>query len=202
MLTIQVLRPPLTPEGLLVRPHRRVARRKHRPLTKSMRSPLFMKKRLSMPLLILLLGVLAACTSSAPLAEQTNSENSPALPPLDAAQVTLGETIYAQNCASCHGKNLEGEVNWKTQNEDGSFRAPPHTADGHTWHHSDEQLLEAIELGGARLPNNIGGASTMPAFGEILTDEEMTAVLAYIKSQWPEDIRAVQWQVTAQTTSP
>jgi mono/diheme cytochrome c family protein len=82
-------------------------------------------------------------------------------------------------------------------NEDGSFRAPPHNQEGHTWHHSDRILVEAIIEGGARLPDNIGGTSNMPAFGEILTDEEITAVLAYIKSSWPEDIRQMQWENSA-----
>ncbi len=126
----------------------------------------------------------------------------PPLPELDPEQVALGETIYAQNCAACHGANLEGEANWQKQNEDGSFRAPPHTAEGHTWHHSDQQLLEAITLGGARFNDvNVGGTSNMPAFKDILTEEEMAAVLTYIKSHWPDDIRAAQWQVTVQTAN-
>jgi mono/diheme cytochrome c family protein len=37
----------------------------------------------------------------------------------------------------------------------------------------------------------------MPAFGEILTDEEIIAVLAYIKSSWPDDIRQAQWEQSA-----
>jgi mono/diheme cytochrome c family protein len=48
--------------------------------------------------------------------------------------------------------------------------------------------IDAIVEGGARLPDNLGGTSSnMPAFGEILTDEEISAVLAYIKRSWPED---------------
>lgn len=163
-----------------------------------------MKKRLPILILLALSGLLAACanaTPPTPRSAQVGAEEIPPLPALDPAQIALGETVYAQNCASCHGENLEGEANWKTQNEDGTFRAPPHTAEGHTWHHSDTQLLEAIELGGARLPDNIGGTSNMTAFGDVLTDEEITAVLIYIKSQWPEDIQAVQWQVTVQTSN-
>ena len=38
----------------------------------------------------------------------------------------------------------------------------------------------------------------MPAFGAVLTDAEITAVLAYIKSTWPERQRAAQAEVTAQ----
>ena len=120
----------------------------------------------------------------------------PPLPTLDSDQITLGQRVYAENCAECHGANLEGEPNWQQQNEDNSFRSPPHDADGHTWHHGDIVLIESIELGGARLPDNIGGFSDMPAYEAALTEEEITAVLSYIKSTWPEDLRAIQWEQT------
>jgi mono/diheme cytochrome c family protein len=125
---------------------------------------------------------------------------SPPLPTLDPNEIAQGQQVYITHCARCHGTNLEGELNWKEQNEDGSFRTPPHDASGHTWHHADSLLIESIELGGARFEGmNIGGTSNMPAFGEILTMEEITAVLTYIKSTWPEETRATQWEVTVMT---
>lgn len=121
----------------------------------------------------------------------------PPLPTADPDMLAIGMSIYDQYCAACHGANLEGAADWKTQNADGSFRPPPHNAEGHTWHHNDRILIEAIKEGGARLPDNIGGTSNMPAFKDVLTNEEITAVLAYIKSSWPEDIRQAQWEQTA-----
>jgi mono/diheme cytochrome c family protein len=110
---------------------------------------------------------------------------------------SVGEAVYVQQCASCHGVNLEGQPDWKIQNEDGSFRAPPHDDSGHTWHHGDPTLLEAIRLGGARFNDlNIGGTSPMPAYGEILSDEEITAILIYIKSNWTEENQAWQQEAT------
>ena len=141
-------------------------------------------------------GILSSAPSISELAGTTPAEAQP-LPALDAAEIALGQGLYAVHCASCHGPELEGEANWKTQNEDGSFRAPPHDAEGHTWHHGDKVLLESIRLGGSRLPDNIGGTSNMPAFAELLTDRQMAAILAYIKSTWPEDIRLIQWEQTA-----
>jgi mono/diheme cytochrome c family protein len=120
----------------------------------------------------------------------------PPLPILDADEIALGRRVYTDNCAECHGENLEGESDWKKQNEDNSFRSPPHDASGHTWHHGDDVLIESIELGGARLPDNIGGFSKMPAFEGVLTDEEIAAVLTYIKSTWPDDTRNIQWEQT------
>jgi mono/diheme cytochrome c family protein len=119
------------------------------------------------------------------------------LPTLDANQIAAGKEIYETHCASCHGENLEGEADWRLQNEDGSFRAPPHDESGHTWHHADKLLEESVAKGGARLPTNIGGISNMPAFGEVLTEREIASVLAYIKSSWPEDIRQIQWEMSA-----
>ncbi len=150
------------------------------------------------------LFLLGACQSSAqqpPASPNLPAEPTlPPLPELDADEVALGETVYQQNCATCHGANLEGQPDWKIQGEDGSFKAPPHDETGHTWHHADDLLLEAIQLGGARFDDvNVGGTSNMPAFAEILNDEESTAVLTYIKSRWPDELRQSQWQVTVMT---
>lgn len=118
------------------------------------------------------------------------------LPAFDLGEIALGETVYAQECASCHGANLEGQPDWKNKNEDGSFRSPPHDETGHTWHHPDSVLLDSIRLGGERLGGTMTGMSNMPAFSQTLTDDEITAVLTYIKSTWSDDIRLTQWEQT------
>ena len=120
-------------------------------------------------------------------------------PALDPQRVEQGEGIYAQHCATCHGVALEGEADWKLQNADGSFRAPPHDASGHTWHHSDAQLIDAVRRGGARLSADVGGTSAMPADDTILSDGEIAAVLDFIKSTWPEEQRLYQWERTLQS---
>jgi mono/diheme cytochrome c family protein len=115
--------------------------------------------------------------------------------PVTSEQIALGQDVYAQNCASCHGANLEGQPNWKRRLENGRMPAPPHDESGHTWHHSDQDLFAITKLG-------VGGVvagyeSDMLAFGDILSDEEIAAVLAFIKSTWPERQREVQAQITA-----
>ena len=109
----------------------------------------------------------------------------------DSELVALGQQVYAANCAGCHGVNLEGQPEWQQANPDGSLRAPPHDETGHTWHHGDAALIESISLGGARLAANVG-TSAMPAYKDSLMNEEITAVLAYIKSTWPIDIQTTQ----------
>ena len=113
---------------------------------------------------------------------------------VDAATLGLGHDLYATNCASCHGASLEGQPDWKRRLETGRMPAPPHDATGHTWHHSDQDLFTIVQGGlGAVVP---GYESDMPAFGSTLSDEEITAVLAWIKSTWPERESAFQAEIT------
>lgn len=115
--------------------------------------------------------------------------------PVTAEEISRGREVYANTCAACHGVNLEGQPDWKRRLEDGRMPAPPHDASGHTWHHADRQLFTITKLGvGAIVP---GYESDMPAYDGILTDAEITAVLAYIKSTWPERERGFQAEVTA-----
>lgn len=68
--------------------------------------------------------------------------------------------------------------------------APPHDATGHTWHHPDRELFLITKNGlGAVVP---GYESDMPAVESVLSDEEITAILAYIKSTWPNEARLYQ----------
>lgn len=106
--------------------------------------------------------------------------------PGDAAMVALGKQVYARHCASCHGANLEGQANWREPLPNGRMPAPPHDASGHTWHHPDAVLYGIVKEGlvpGRYAPPKY--QSDMPAFGRNLSDEEIRAVLAYIKSSWP-----------------
>lgn len=70
----------------------------------------------------------------------------------EAAQVDTGRRLYAAHCAACHGANLEGQANWRTRLANGRLPAPPHDASGHTWHHSDQVLLDITKKGPAAYP--------------------------------------------------
>ena len=102
----------------------------------------------------------------------------------DAAQVARGETVYRAHCAVCHGAKLEGQPDWRRQLPNGRMPAPPHDESGHTWHHSDSVLFGITKRGLVPPYAPQGYASDMPAFGGKLTDDEIWAVLAYIKSHW------------------
>lgn len=117
-----------------------------------------------------------------------NGISAPPLPTLVPEQIALGETVYAQSCAVCHGVNLEGKPNWKVTLADGSLPPPPHDSTGHTWHHPDELLLDITANGGDSKHN-----SQMPAFKEQLSSEEIAGVLEFIKSRWGREEREYQW---------
>ncbi|MCG6112397.1 MAG: cytochrome c [Paracoccus sp.] len=115
--------------------------------------------------------------------------------PVTAEDIALGHEIYAANCAACHGPDLEGQPDWKRRLENGRMPAPPHDATGHTWHHADSQLFTITKSGVDAVVE--GYQSDMPAFEGTLTDDEIRAVLSYIKSTWPDRQRAFQADVTS-----
>lgn len=103
--------------------------------------------------------------------------------------VAAGEAVYASNCASCHGANLEGQSNWRSPGSDGRLPAPPHDNTGHTWHHDGDTLFRLTKYGTGALIGDPEYASDMPIYDGVLTDDEIIAVLSYIKSNWPQEIR-------------
>lgn len=106
------------------------------------------------------------------------------------ADVARGRTLYANYCAACHGANLEGQPDWRQSLPNGRMPAPPHDASGHTWHHSDEELVLIVKGGlGAVAP---GYESDMPAFGPVLSDDDIVAILGFLKSTWPKRERDYQ----------
>ena len=110
-------------------------------------------------------------------------------------QLAMGRTLYDQNCASCHGINLEGQQNWRQPLPNGRLPAPPHDATGHTWHHPDDVLFRITKEGTAAVAGG-GYESDMPGFGDKLTDTEIRLILAYIKSTWPDKLRERQQKVS------
>jgi mono/diheme cytochrome c family protein len=107
----------------------------------------------------------------------------------DAAQLALGEKVYAQHCAACHGARLEGQPNWRKRQPNGRLPAPPHDDSGHTWHHPDEVLFGITKHGLAPPYAPKGYESDMPAFAGTLSDAEIRAVLAFIESRWSPEVR-------------
>lgn len=112
--------------------------------------------------------------------------------PKNMHQVERGQVIYKKFCAACHGENLEGQPNWHRRKPNGKLPAPPHDETGHTWHHSDDVLFGITKHGLVEPYAPANYQSDMPAWGDTLKDSDIWAVLAYIKSRWPEKARKHQ----------
>lgn len=101
-----------------------------------------------------------------------------------------GRQLYEANCASCHGLKLEGQPDWMKRLPSGRLPAPPHDETGHTWHHTDEQLVRITLDGLASIAP--GYETDMPAFRGRLSEDEVKAIFDYIKSTWPDRTREIQ----------
>lgn len=141
-------------------------------------------------------GVASLFTMGVAIYAYQSAGSSGVADPNDLKQVALGKQVYANSCASCHGVNLQGETpDWKSTKEDGTLPAPPHDGSGHTWHHADQLLFSYTKEGGqANVPD--GFTSGMPAFKEQHTDEEIWAVLAFIKTSWSQKQRLKQQRMS------
>ena len=106
--------------------------------------------------------------------------------------IKRGSDLYATHCQSCHG--------------DGAGRGllpyvPSHGPDGHTWHHSDRNLMDIVLNGpgemGEMMREMMGtpkDAPRMPAWKGVLSEEDVRATLAYIKTFWTPEQRRSQQQ--------
>jgi len=119
--------------------------------------------------------------------------------PKDPEQVIVGQAVYGRDCARCHGNDLGGEFGWlKRENEVDLSEAevdrmlenlddvaPAHDNSGKTWRHDDDKLFSIIKDGPAVALSKQD--SRMPGFHDRLSDSEIWAVVAFMKSHWHED---------------
>jgi mono/diheme cytochrome c family protein len=96
----------------------------------------------------------------------------PAAPPAPAATATAdagaanGEAIYKQYCTPCHGVDGKGNNGMAASYVDDPARlAKP-----------DEELIASIKNG------KTGTVGTMPPWGGVLNDDQIKAVLGYIRT--------------------
>ena len=125
----------------------------------------------------------AASAESPPASHVANAD--------DPAAVTVGKPIYLRECASCHGRKLQGQPLWRTEDQYAGRRAPAHDETGHTWQHPDEDIFLMTKFGrfSTAPPDAV---SYMPAFKDVLSDDEILAVMAFIKARWPLGLRVSQ----------
>lgn len=145
-------------------------------------------------MLVLMASLVAAvsvgCSRGAPVPSADQERND--------GVVARGRTAYQANCASCHGASGEGQPGWRTPRADGTYLPPPHDSSGHTWHHSDRQLRDIVTRGGQAVYGTAQFSSGMPSWGDRLSDDEIAAVLVYIKTLWGPKEREAQRTISNQ----
>lgn len=156
-------------------------------------------------LFLLLVLILAACASpSAP---------TPTLPPetpievsfIDPAQAPTStftdpvmreaEANYQLYCAHCHGYQGEGQLVGAPMETErlGMKPVPPHDSTGNLWRYADPLIYDVIRYG---IQNPLNQYA-MVAYGAVFTDEQIAALVEYIKLWWTDEQRAHQAEVTA-----
>ncbi|MEW8432079.1 MAG: cytochrome c, partial [Candidatus Thiodiazotropha sp.] len=103
-------------------------------------------------------------------------------------QVARGGKLYQQFCAECHKPDASGTTNWQQLDAKGNYPPPPLNGTAHTWHHPLSALRRTVIFGGVRL----GG--TMPGFGDKLQPQQIDDILAWVQSNWSDEIYAVWYQ--------
>ena len=94
---------------------------------------------------------------------------------VDPARIARGRELYGMACALCHGSDGAGNPDWESAVRPVSF------ADCATTAEPAEQWETIVKKGGPVR----GLSSVMPAFGEAFTDEEIAAVVAYLRTFCP-----------------
>ena len=106
----------------------------------------------------------------------------------DDAIAAAGSGLYTNHCATCHGKDGAGAVDWRQRDAAGKLPPPPLNGTGHTWHHPAGVLMRVI------LDGSPGGGN-MPAWRDVLTPDEAAAVIAHFQAWWPDDIYRAWYEI-------
>ncbi|HTU83884.1 MAG TPA: cytochrome c [Candidatus Acidoferrales bacterium] len=137
--------------------------------------------------LALLLPVTSACSNAARTAARASAAAAAERFP---ASANDGGRVYATNCASCHQSDGRGVA--------GAF---PPLAGSALVTGPPERLIALVKLGiSGRL--QVSGQTydgTMPRWGQLISDEQIAAVVTYIRTSWHNragpvtlaDVRAV-----------
>ncbi|MBT2990604.1 MAG: cytochrome c [Candidatus Thiodiazotropha sp. (ex Ctena orbiculata)] len=151
-----------------------------------------MKREKLLPLLAISFA-LSGCDrhpseATAPTASISPKQPMPAERWYASQQVARGGKLYQQFCAECHKPDASGTTNWQQLDAKGNYPPAPLNGTAHTWHHPLSALRRTVMFGGVRL----GG--TMPGFGDKLQPQQIDDILAWVQSNWSDEIYAVWYQ--------
>ena len=110
-------------------------------------------------------------------------------------QVIQGYHLFQTHCAECHKPDASGTREWRTLDAEGKLPPPPLNGTAHAWHHPLSVLRRTLRLGGVPL----GGS--MPGFADKLTAEQIDAILAWVQSQWSDEIYRIWYERDTQANT-
>ncbi|EDP64396.1 cytochrome c, class I [alpha proteobacterium BAL199] len=129
--------------------------------------------------------------------EQWSNETATAANPANPAQVALGHSLYDQHCAFCHAADLQGRTGWDGDHPNGNRPPLPLDGAGAIWRLGDRDLFDVIKFGGQPFSPPTY-KNDMPGFEGRLSDADLWAILAFVKSRWPAEIHEKQEQAAAE----
>lgn len=132
------------------------------------------RRGLTYVLLVLLACLIAAGASFQELSGVVASANDDAA---DGAWRELGEAVFVKNCAACHGMTGEGMP--------GVFPAL-----------AGNEFIVGDAKAVVRVPMN--GRGGMPRFADTLSDEEIAAVLSYVRNAWGNEAEPITPELVAE----
>lgn len=103
-------------------------------------------------------------------------------------QIDHGRGLFVKHCSACHGDQAQGLVeDWQSTDADGFYPPPPLNGSAHAWHHPLPVLTKIIREGGKSYDGR------MPGFSEVLSESDQYAIIAWVQSQWSDEIYQL-WQ--------
>ena len=123
--------------------------------------------------------------------ERYNAQTASSADHTDEVLISVGARVYAANCAYCHGNQLEGQPEWDGDYPSGGRPALPLDGTAPTWRLTDQGLFDVTKYGGQAF-SPVTYVNDMPGFEWQLSDADIWAAVAYIKSTWTEDTLAKQ----------
>lgn len=129
--------------------------------------------------------------------DRWSNDNATAADHGNPAQVALGHSLYDQHCAFCHGPALAGKPGWDGDYPSGGRPALPLDGSGAIARLGDRDLFDVTKFGGQPFsPPEYKNA--MPGFEGRLADADIWAIVAFVKSRWPQEVRERQRELAKQ----
>lgn len=130
----------------------------------------FSPTRIPFGVWIIIVGVTSVLAAVVMVSQ--NGASAAYIEPANDETYALGQKVFADTCATCHGPSGEGDI------------GPPMNGSGHTWHHLDDYLRTTVRDG---IPG-----TQMQGHEDHLTPEEIDAVIAFVKTWWTPEQQVMQ----------